>query len=627
MAETKLTELPTPSGAGDPTPRDFAPADVVVEYRSDGSMVLRSPQPLGPCPTMNLVIDAAAARAPSRVFLAERSGPGWRKVDYRAAREAIRAIGGALLERGANIDRPLMILSENSVDVGLLTLGAHYVGIPVVHTTSAYATQSQDFERLRAIAEQTRPALVYASDAKGYGRALREVISADASIVLSDMRGADAHWQPFSALQGWSGSAALVDDAAAAVVKDTPARLLFTSGSTGAPKGVIHTHGMLAGNAQARAQLWPFLEREAPVFLDWMPWSHGFGSSQNFTMALWHQGSFYIDDGRPVPGQIERTIENIKMVSPTILCSVPVVYQILQTFLDKDAELGRAFFGRMRVLFYAGADMPRPLWQGYEALARRYTGKLPFFASSWGMTEVMAATYVHFPIERAGNIGLPMPGADVKLAPVDDKLELRVRGFGTTTGYWKRPELTAGAFDEEGFFRTGDAGRLWDPARPQAGLAYDGRIGENFKLTSGRWVPVGELRMRAMAEGSPVVADIVVAGHARHDASLLVFLDLNACRALAPELADADLSQLARHRLVRAKLRAMLRVLATGSDGLPAVRRALVLPDPPVPGVEIGEKGYINQRAVLTRRADVVERLYATANDPDVIGLEEMNHE
>lgn len=601
---------------------DFAPPDVVVEYRSDGSMLLSSPQPLGPCPTMNTVVDRAEAKAPETVFLAERRGTGWREVNYRDARRAVRAIGGALLEQGASVERPLMILSDNSVDVGLLTLGAHYVGIPVVHTTTAYATQSQDFEQLRSIVKLTEPAVVYANDCRHYGRALLEVIPAAAHVVLSDMQGADARWEAFSALVGWGGAQEIVDQAAAGVRSGTPARLLFTSGSTGTPKGVIHTHGMLTGNAQARAQLWPFLDREPPVFLDWLPWSHGFGSSQNFTMALWHQGSFYIDDGRPLPGQIERTIENIKMVSPTILSSVPAVYQILQTFLEKDEELGQAFFRRMRVLFYAGADMPRPLWQEYEALARRYTGGLPFFASSWGMTEVLAATYVHFPIERAGNIGLPMPGAQIKLAPLDDKLELRVRGFGTTAGYWKRPDLTKGMFDEEGFFRTGDAGKLWDPARPSAGLLYDGRIGENFKLASGRWVPVGELRMRAIAEGAPVVADVVVAGHDRHDAALLVFLSLSACRALSPDLAQAELSQLSDHPLVRERLRAMLRVLATGPGGLPTVRRAIVLRTAPIPGVEIGEKGYINQLAVLSRRSAEVERLYADTQDPDILRME-----
>lgn len=606
---------------------DFAPAEVNVDYRADGSIVLRSPQAIEPVTTMNHVVDRAARVASSRVFLAERSGSSWRTVDYQEAREAIRAIGGALIERGASVERPLMILSDNSVDVGLLTLGAHYVGIPVVHTTSAYATQSHDFERLRSIAELTRPAVVYADEASAYGRALREAIPSGACVVLSDMCGADAGWQPYSSLRDWRGPAATVDDAAAAVTLDTPARLLFTSGSTGLPKGVIHTHGMLGWNAQARAQLWPYLDRELTVFLDWMPWSHGFGSSQNFTMALWHQGSFYIDDGRPVPGQIERTVENIKMVKPTIMCSVPLVYQILQTYLDNDEALGHAFFGRMRALFYAGADMPRPLWRAYEGLARRYTGRTPHFTSSWGMTEVVAATYVHYPIERAGNIGLPMPGAEIKLAPVDDKLELRVRGLGTTTGYWKQPELTEAVFDEEGFFRTGDAGKLWDPARPQAGLAYDGRIGENFKLTSGRWVPVGDVRMLAIAEGAPVVSDVVVAGHGRDDVALLVFLDLNACRNLSPELAACELPQLAAHQVIRSRLSAMLRVLATGPDGLPAVRRAIAMPDAPVPGEEIGEKGYINQRAVLTRRAAYIERLYGMAGNGDVIGLDEADHD
>jgi len=602
--------------------KDFADPAVLVERRADGSMILRSPQPLQPPGTLGQAVDRAAMRAPDTVFLAERAGAGWREITYGQALPAIRALAAGLLSLGASGERPLMILSDNSVDVGLLTLAAHYVGIPVVHTTSAYATQARDFDRLHAIVRSTSPAVVYAAAAAQYGRALRELVPQHARVVVSDMEGADVGWIEFATLAGSDGAAPEVDRAAAQVHADTPARLLYTSGSTSAPKGVAQTHGMLAGNAQARAQLWLFLDREPLVFLDWLPWSHGFGSSQNFTMALWHAGSFYIDDGRPLPGQIERTVENLRLVQPTVFFTVPATYQILLPFLEGDEALARVFFSRMRALFYAGADMPRSLWQAYEALAARHTGRRPFFTSSWGMTEVMAATYVHFPIEKAGNIGLPMPGAEIKLAPVDDKLELRVRGWGATTGYWKQPELNATVFDEEGFFKTGDAGCLIDAARPEAGLAYDGRIGENFKLTSGRWVPVGQLRMKVISAGAPAVLDAVIAGHGHEDVSALIFLDLAGARTLAPELAGMSLQELAAHPRVRAHLGEMVRSLSRGRDGLPAVRRAIALPDAPIQGEEIGEKGYLNQRVALGRRSAEVHALYRVPYDERVICAE-----
>ncbi len=615
-----------PGPASDPG-TDFAPAQVDIARRPDGGFVLRSPQPLQPYGTMAEAVDRGAGIAPDRVMLAERSGPGWRELTWREGRAAIRAIAGALLDLGASGERPVMILSDNSVDVGLLTLAAHYIGAGVVHTTSAYAQQPEGLERLRNIVRQTDPAVVYASDAARYGKALDALQRPGSAIVTSESQGRQPQWLGFDTLQAWSGDASRVSAAAAAVSLDAPARLLFTSGSTSQPKGVIHTQGMLAANAQARAQLWPFLDREPMVLLDWLPWSHGFGSSQNFTMALWHQGSFYIDDGRPLPGQIERTVENILRVRPTLFFSVPAAYQLLLPFLQKDAELARAFFGRMRVLFYAAADMPRYLWQAYEDLARQHADRPPYFTSSWGMTEVLAATYVHYPIDRAGNIGLPMPGVELKFAPVDDKLEIRVKGWGTTSGYWKQPELTAAAFDEEGYFCSGDAGKLWDPNNPAAGIAYDGRIGENFKLSSGRWVPVGELRLRAVSEGAPLVLDAVVAGHGQADASLLLFLDAAACRELVPEASGADLASLAAHPRVRERLREMLRTLAQGPGGLPRVGRAIALPDAPVPGIELSEKGNINQRAALERRAAAVDLLYAPSPTPEVISTEDNEHE
>ena len=570
----------------------FAPAAVDVERRRDGSMVLRSPQPLRlyeRCVGEWLV--KWARQAPGRVFLAERQGEAWRKVTYAQTLDAARRIGQALLERGLGADKPLAILSDNSVDHALLALGAMHAGVPVAPVSPAYSLMSKDFAKLKAIAELLRPGLVWVDDAKKYGPALAAI-------------GVQA--TPLAPLLERAPGAQL-DEAFGRVTPDTVAKILFTSGSTGLPKGVINTQRMLVANQQMMAQVWPFLEDRVQTLVDWLPWNHTFGGNFCFHMMLRNGGTLTVDGGKPAPGLIETTARNLKEVSPTLYFNVPRGFDLLLPFLEKDVELRRAFFRELDVLFYAAAALPQNLWERLEAMAvAERNGELAML-SAWGSTETApCAASVHFPIERAGVIGLPNPGCELKLVPAAGKLEVRVRGPNVTPGYFRREDLTRAAFDEEGFYRIGDAMKFADPAVPAQGLVFDGRVAEDFKLSTGTWVHVGAVRVKLIAAGNPLIQDAVITGHDRDEVGALVFPS-----PAAKDLPPAEL---------RAKIAAALRALAAEGGSSMHPTRAVITADPPsIDANEITDKGYINQRAVLARRAALVERLHARQPDAEVI--------
>ena len=601
----------------------FAAPDILAERRDDGGMVLRSRAALGDFEgTVPALLAAAAAEVPERVFLAERAGGDWRRVTYGEAWTQVRGIAAWLLAAGASAERPLLILADNGVDHGLAMLAAMMVGVPAVPVSSAYARPEGASAKLRSIAEQVRPGAVLV-DAEARLPAAREVGAMYGAPVLLGQKIAGAGGNPLSEAAScrWDARAKA---AAAAVGPGHVAKILFTSGSTGAPKGVVNTHRMLRANQEMLAAVWPGLGRRPLVLLDWLPWSHTFGGNHNFNLVLRQRGTLYVDDGRPVPGAIARTVENLGLVQPTIHFNVPRGYSILADELEKRPDLARAFFGNLDLMFYSGAALPQSLWTRIETLSREAIGRLVPFVTSWGMTETAPlVTAVHFPLERAGNVGVPAPGVEVKLAPVADKLEMRVRGPNVTPGYWGRPELNAEAFDEEGFYRTGDAGRLADPDRPEAGLVFDGRLAENFKLSSGTWVNVGALRVAAIASLAPLVDDVVVAGHDRDEVAILAFANASACRALVPEAAaDAPLADIVAAPAVRAALLEGLRRHNAGDGGSATrIARAILMAEPPsADASEITDKGYVNQRAVLSARGGLVERLYATPRDPSVIG-------
>jgi feruloyl-CoA synthase len=607
----------------------FAKPEVVHERRPDGCHVLRSAQRLDGVPaSLGVLLERWAVAQPARVFLAERQGTGgWRPLTYEEAARTANAIGQSLLDRGLGPDRPLLILADNGVEHALMTLGAMHVGVPVVPVSTAYARLSQDYGKLRYIFDLVQPGLVYVDDAGTYAKALEAIGATRAGIVVSRGSLASTKLTPFSALTDVRPTPA-VDAAFARVGPDTVAKILFTSGSTGQPKGVINTQRMMCANQESAAAAWIFLSDHPPVIVDWLPWNHTFGGNHNFNMMLRNGGTLYIDEGKPVPALIGRTVANLREVSPTVYFNVPRGYAMLLDHLEKDEALQRKFFARLDLLFYAAAALPQSLWDRLERLGMKVRGRKVPFISSWGLTETApAVTMVHFAIDRPGNIGVPGPGMAVKLAPFGDKLEIRVKGPNVMPGYYKAPDLTAQAFDEEGWLRTGDAVRFADPDDPAAGLLFDGRVAENFKVSSGIWVNVGMLRPAAIAAGAPVIEDAVVTGHDRDEIGLLIFPSLAGLRSLCPELGpDAKLQDLVGRLAVRkALVDGLARHNAQAQGSSMRIARCVLLTEPPsIDADEITDKGYLNQRAVLAKRAAIVERLHAEPAGPDVIVIPEV---
>ena len=563
----------------------FASAEVAVEKRADGSLLLRSPQKLGPrarCVTEWLV--HWAEKAPKRIFLAERKGEGWRTMPYLETYGAVRRIGQALLDQKLGPERPVAILSDNGVDHALLALGAMHVGVPVAPISPAYSLMSKDFGKLKHIFDLVKPGLVYASDPQKFAAALEAVGAKSASVKeMLEVNPGSTQEREFSK-----------------ITESTIAKILFTSGSTGLPKGVVNTHGMLCANQQQLAQAWPFVEDRPPVVVDWLPWNHTFGGNHNFNLVLRNGGTLYVDGGKPVPGLVETTVRNLKEVASTMYFNVPRGFDLLLPFLEDDAELRRTFFRDLDVLFYAAAALPQNLWDRIKELSRKENKPELAMLSAWGSTETSPlATSVHFRMERPGVIGLPIAECDLKLVPAAGKLEVRVRGPNIMPGYYKQPELTRAAFDEEGFYRIGDAVKLADPADAAKGIVFDGRVAEDFKLTTGTWVHVGAIRMKLIAAADPLIQDAVITGHDRHEIGALVFLNPSS-KTLSPgEIAE--------------RLRKALRALAQEPGSSTHPKRLMVMAEPPsIDANEITDKGYMNQRAVLERRAALVEKLYAS---------------
>jgi feruloyl-CoA synthase len=607
-------------------PISYALPAITAETAPDGVVLLRSRTPLEPHdPSLANLFRAAVAAQPERLFLAERNpGGDWRRITYAEARATVDAVAQSLLDRGLSAERPVMILSGNAIDHALLTLAGHTAGIPVAPISVAYSLQSQDHARLRHIAELLAPGLVYVADTAPFAKALAALDLATIEVVASRNGAGLAAVTPFATLAQTTPGAA-VEAAVASIRADTIAKFLCTSGSTSLPKAVVNTHGMLTSNQQALAQVWPFLADDPLVLVDWLPWNHTFGGNNNFNLVLKHAGSLHIDAGKPLPALIGETVRNLAEVSPTIYYNVPAGYAALLPHLERDDDLARTFFARLRVVFYAAAALPQDLWDRLEALSVRITGRRVPMASAWGSTETAPmATIAHFLIERAGVIGVPVPGTELKLVPVGGTTEVRVRGVNVTPGYWKRPDLTAAAFDEDGFYRIGDTVRLADPADPCRGIVFDGRLAEDFKLTTGTWVQVGALRVAILAAATPALQDAVVAGENRAQVGLLAWVNVAGCQKLIGPDAPAALDQLSRHPVVRDHVRAAIaRWNAAEKASSHRIARVRLLSDPPsIDANEITDKGYVNQRLALERRRADVDRLFAPEPDADVIVIE-----
>jgi len=594
----------------------FATPEVVADRRADGSIWLKSTTPLQAyARCVGDWLEQWARQTPDKVFLGERASADapWTTVSYRDALRQVRSVASWILAQGLSTQRPLVILSDNSVDHALFALAAMHVGVPAAAISPAYSLVSKDFDKLRSMIGLLDPGAIYVSGTKPFAAALAAVKPLRSAVIVTGDAddGTAVSFRSIAVTPESDG----VTEAFAAVGPDTIAKFLFTSGSTGTPKAVINTQRMLTSSQQARAQTWSFLDNAVDdlVILDWLPWSHTFGANHNFNLVLRNGGTLYIDGGKPAPGLFATSLANLRSVMPTVYFNVPRGFDMLIAALRGDDELRRSFFGEVKFAFYAGAALPQNLWDAMEELSIRTVGRALPMVSAWGSTETSPlATDCHFQAKRSGNIGVPVPGTELKLVPSGDKLEVRVRGPNVTPGYWKAPELTAQAFDADGFYLIGDAVTLADPDRPEFGLFFDGRVAEDFKLNSGTWVSVGTLRVAGISALSPLAQDIVVSGHGGDQVRFLVFPNIAACRAQAGLADSADASEVIGHDKVRAGIAAGLAKLKAQSGGSSSAHatRALLLAEPAsVDGGEITDKGYINQRAVLTRRAAAVAAL------------------
>jgi feruloyl-CoA synthase len=595
-------------------PLIFGPPHVTVEKRADGSMIVSSPEPLGSYPrSMTDWLDHWARAAPDRVFLAERKQGGWRKVTYMQARDLARRVAQGLIDRGLSPERPVAILSGNSVDHALIGLGAMIAGVPYAPVSQPYSLIAKDYGKLKTILEILTPGLVYVGDGDKYALALAAGVPKGVEVVADVNPPKDWPSISFEALVA-KPAGPEVDAAHAKVGPDTVAKLLFTSGSTGSPKGVINTQKMMTSNQAMLKGVNPSYHMVAPVLVDWLPWSHTFGGNNNFNLVLSAGGSYYIDEGRPLPGAIEATVRNLKDVSPTIYHNVPKGLEMLLPYVERDRHLRESLFAHLQAFVYAGAALSPYVREAFERLGREAVGHVVPILTSLGSTETgPSALSVTEKACAPGVVGIPNHGVEMKLVPNGDKLEARLKSPSITPGYWRRPDLTKDAFDEEGYYRLGDALKFHDERDPELGFVFDGRVAEDFKLATGTWVSVGPLRLRFIAHCAPYVSDLVVAGHDRDDAAALVVPNLPECRTLAgldDAASDADILA---HPKVRASFAALLQAFNAKAGGSSnRLARVLLMDDPPsLDSGELTDKGSINQRAVLALRAGLVEELYA----------------
>ncbi len=611
-------------------PLNLAPTKVEVENLSNGVMILRSPQKLGNyLDQLGFMLKKQAESIPDQIFLAERDENNqWRKQSYAQIFSKACSVSQALLGRGFLDSQnkaisPVMILSDNSINSAIIQLGAMQIGIPVVPVSPAYSLMSKTLSKLHHIVDLIEPKLIYVEDGQLFSTALKALDLSQTEVFYRRNQPEIDKSTPVSELTNTQPTGE-VEAIMNQVGPDHIAKILFTSGSTGMPKGVINTHRMLCSNQQANKQLWPFVTERKPVILDWLPWNHTFGGNFNFNLMLFNGGTIYIDNGKPAPGLLERTVNNLREISPTMYFNVPRGFDMLLPFLEKDTELRDKFFKHLDVIFYAAAALPQNLWERLEKLSIKSRGERVLMLSAWGSTETAPmATSVHFPIEQAGVIGLPAPGTAVKLVPNQSKLELRLKGPNITPGYWKNEEETKKVFDEEGYYCIGDAGKLADNDAPEKGMMFDGRISENFKLTTGTWVHTGSVRIEVVASGEPVIQDAAITGHNQNQLGLLVFPNIPACQALCSDTkGEIPLEDLIKRPEVISKLKEGIQGHnQKHPESSFRIKRALIMVNPPsIDANEITDKGYLNQRAILEQRNDLVEKLYeAGSDDRDVI--------
>ncbi|OCR21706.1 feruloyl-CoA synthase [Pseudomonas syringae] len=588
----------------------------------NGNLHMRSLEPLAPLPMrlLDRLVHWAQVR-PLQTFIAAREqGGDWRRVSYAQMLDSVRAIAQSLLGYGLSAERPLAILSGNDIEHLQIALGAMYAGIPYCPVSPAYSLLSQDFAKLRHVCDLLQPGLIFVSDAAAYQRAIDAVLPTETPLVAVRGHVPGRSQVNFASLLEHPGGAE-ADVAFAATGPDSIAKFLFTSGSTKLPKAVITTQRMLCANQQMLLQTFPVFGEEPPVLVDWLPWNHTFGGSHNVGIVLYNGGTFYLDDGKPTAQGFAETLRNLKEVSPTAYLTVPKGWEELVSALENDGELRERFFAHMKLFFFAAAGLSQSVWDRLDQVAEQHCGERIRMMAGLGMTEASpSCTFTTGPLSMAGYIGLPAPGCEVRLVPVDGKLEGRFRGPHIMPGYWRAPQQTAEVFDDEGFYCSGDAIKLADPSDPQLGLMFDGRLAEDFKLSSGVFVSVGPLRNRAVLEGSPYVLDLVVAAPDRECLGALVFPRLYECRRLSGLTKAASDAEVLASAPVRAWFADWLQRLNREASGNASRLEWIAVLDEAasIDRGEITDKGSINQRAVLQWRAAKVEALYR-GEDPSIL--------
>jgi feruloyl-CoA synthase len=603
----------------DATTALFGPVQVSAERQADGSLLLDNGLPL-PQHAASLLerLDHWARETPDRVFIAERIDTGWQRVTYVDARARVDDLARALLGLPLTAERPLMVMAANSVEHACVVLGAMRIGVPVAVVSPQLAAMVTDVNRLKTLVSTLTPGAIYCGAGVNRDAALTALRDLDIPL-LAGVAHAEGGFTRLADLPRLSQDA--VVERSKGLSPDAPAKILFTSGSTGSPKGVIVTQRMMCSNVAGLGLVWPFLRTTPPILLDWLPWSHVFGGNCCFNLSLYYGGSYHIDDGKPAGTGMARTVENLRSVTPNLYFNVPLGFEMLAPFLEADESLARGFFSGLFFVFNAAAALPAQLRARIAAIAEKSLGRCPPIIGAWGSTETAPfATVVCFDSPFADNLGIPMPGTTIKMVPDEGRFELRVKGPNVMPGYWRQPDATRSAFDADGFYKIGDAGRLADDAHPEAGIRFDGRVAENFKLASGTWVNVGVLRVDVLDFIKPYAEDVVVTGHGRDTLGLLVFPSIAACRGLVgADAAELTNEALVQHPAVVVAVQEGLKQHSVRQRGSSTrIERFVILHDPP--SRELGErteKGSLNQRAVLAARAANVEVLYRSGHRVD----------
>src|SRR6266404_3831822 len=627
MSAKPNMSVPTTRSDAPLRPISFGDPAVSIDRRDDGTIYLRPKIALGGYPVrLTDRLHHWAKAEPNRIFMAERAADGgWRQITYAQLLASSRRIASGLLARGLAAEKPIVILSGNSIDHALVAFGALYAGIPFCPVSPAYSLVSKDYGKLGYLIRLLTPALVFVEDATVFMDAIRANVPLITEVVASRGEVPGHRVTLLEELLATPEHPGL-DAAHDAIGPDTIAKFLLTSGSTGNPKAVINTQRMICANQVMLRETLAFLKDEPPVIVDWLPWNHTFGGNHNIGLTLFNGGSMYLDAGKPMPGGIEETVRNLREISPTVYFNVPKGYESLLPYLRDDSALRAKFFHRLHAMFFSGAALSTFIWNSLVERAVQETGFRVPMLTGLGATETAPFFMSVRPdTSRSGHVGLPVSGNDAKLIPNNGKLEVRAKGPNVTPGYWRQPELTAKAFDEEGFYKFGDAIKPVDPGDFSAGFDFDGRIAEDFKLASGTWVSVGPLRARFVAACAPLVRDVVIAGINRDEISALVIVDLDGCRLINPELPANDLAATVADPLIIAAFRErLMKFLATATGSSTRLTRAVLVNTPlSIDRGEVTDKGSINQRAVIEHRSGLIDLLYSPTPPAQVITANE----